>query len=63
MPASFSRSMAVSSARIASVASDRTAMIASSAPIAKAAIRTPSRTPYGFRSRSVRSVCDDGSAP
>ena len=36
--------MAVSSARIASVASDRTAMIASSAPIARAAISAPSST-------------------
>jgi hypothetical protein len=45
------------------VASARTAMNASLAPIENAAIATPSTTANGFDSRSVRSVATDGSAP
>ena len=46
-----------------SVASARTAMKASAAPIENAAIATPSMTANGFASISVRSVATAGSAP
>jgi len=48
---------------MASRASARTAMKACSAPIAHAAIATPSTTAAGSRSSSVLSVVDAGSAP
>ena len=62
-PASVAAPIAVSSRRMASASSARTAMIASSAPIAKAAIASPSMTPYGSCSSRYRSVPDAGSAP
>ena len=62
-PRVVAASMAASSRRIASVAVERTEMNASSAPMANAAIATPSMTAYGSVSRSVRSVVAAGSAP
>ena len=55
--------MAAWSRRIASVAVARTEMKPSSAPIANAAMATPSITAYGSVSTSVRSVLAAGSAP
>gem|GEM_PF-3898362 len=55
--------MADSSRRIASVAPARTAMIASLARMAKAAMTAPSMTTYGSRSSRKRSVRVAGSAP
>ena len=63
-PASSAAPMAASSRRIASVVvgpdRDDDARVA---PIAQAAIATPSMTAYGSRSMSVRSVRAAGSAP
>ena len=55
--------MAASRMRIVDAASARTAMIASSAPIAKAAIASPSISANGLRSMSAWSVRLAGSAP
>ena len=57
-PASSAAARAASSRWIASVSVARTAMIAVSAPIAKAAMATPSITAYGSRSSRVRVGAD-----
>src|SRR5580765_3364277 len=62
-PASSAAPMAASSRRIASTASERRAMKASPASMARAAMATPSMTAYGSVSSSVRSVRTAGSAP
>ena len=62
-PASSAAPIAVSSRLIASVSVVRTAMNALLAPIAQAAIATPSMTAYGFSSMSSASVRTAGSAP
>ena len=48
---------------MAAVSSDRTAMNASVAPIARQAMATPSTIENGSRVSSARSVPDAGSAP
>ena len=62
-PASSAAPIAASSRPIATVSSARTAMMASVAPVANAAIARPSMTAYGSRSSRNRSVPDAGSAP
>ena len=62
-PASSAAPIAASRSRIDSAASARTAMNASSAPTANAAIATPSMTANGLDSIKARSVCAEGSAP
>ena len=55
--------MAPSSAAMAAVSSERTAMNASVAPIARHAMATPSTIANGSSVSSARSVPEAGSAP
>ncbi len=62
-PASVAAPMAAATLAMTSLSSARTAMNASVAPTAYAAIARPSTTANGSRTSSVRSVCEAGSAP
>ena len=62
-PASEAAPIAASRLAIAAVSSERTAMNDSVAPIATAAMATPSTIANGSRVSSARSVPDAGSAP